>query len=63
MIAENYSQDQSNFYGSFESNGVYYQENEVDDYNDRFASNSYLNLKYIFNSNSVSYTHLTLPTT
>ena len=51
MIAENYSQDQSNFYGSFESNGVYYQENEVDDYNDRFASNSYLNLKYIFNSN------------
>ena len=48
MIAENYSQDQSNFYGSFESNGVYYQENEVDDYNDRFASNSYLNLKYIF---------------
>ena len=51
IFTESYSQKKSNFYGSFESTGIYYQENEVDNYNEEFASNNYLNLKYIFNSN------------
>ena len=51
IIVDNiYGQSYSNFYGSFESNGVYYQENEDEKYKDKFASNNYLNLKYILNS-------------
>ena len=50
MINKNHSQTQSNFYGSFESNGIYYQENEQENYANEFASNNYLNLKYLFNS-------------
>ena len=50
LINKNYSQTQSNFYGSFESNGIYYQENEQENYANEFASNNYLNLKYLFNS-------------
>ncbi len=50
MINKNHSQSQSNFYGSFESNGIYYQENEQENYANEFASNNYLNLKYLFNS-------------
>ena len=34
-----------------ESNGIYYQENEQENYANEFASNNYLNLKYLFNSN------------
>jgi len=45
-----HGQSSSSFYGSFESNGVYYQENEDEKYKDKFASNNYLNLKYILNS-------------
>ena len=41
-----YAQSNNYFYGSFESNGVYYQESESTDYDEKFASNTYLNLKY-----------------
>ena len=51
IIVDNiHGQSSSSFYGSFESNGVYYQENEDEKYKDKFASNNYLNLKYILNS-------------
>jgi len=51
IIIDNiHGQSSSSFYGSFESNGVYYQENEDEKYKDKFASNNYLNLKYILNS-------------
>jgi|TARA_B100001094_G_scaffold107903_1_gene103887 hypothetical protein len=50
MIGKGFSQESRNFYGSFESNGIYYQDNENEKYNEQFASNNYLNLKYIFNS-------------
>ena len=40
------AQSNNYFYGSFESNGVYYQESESTDYDEKFASNTYLNLKY-----------------
>tara|TARA_B100000886_G_scaffold320572_1_gene262139 strand:- start:401 stop:2038 length:1638 start_codon:yes stop_codon:yes gene_type:complete len=47
-----FSYSQSNkIYGSFESNAVYYQENEEEDYENKLASNNYLNIKYLFNSN------------
>ena len=45
-----HAQSSSSFYGSFESNGVYYQDNEDEKYKDKLASNNYLNLKYILNS-------------
>ena len=45
------AQSSSNFYGSFESNGVYYQDNQDENYKEKFASNNYLNFKYILNSN------------
>ena len=41
-----FAQSNNYFYGSFESNGVYYQESESTDYDEKFASNTYLNLKY-----------------
>ena len=50
MITKGFSQEGRSFYGSFESNGVYYQDNENEKYDEQFASNNYLNLKYIFNS-------------
>ena len=50
MISKGFSQEGRNFYGSFESNGIYYQDNENENYNEQLASNNYLNLKYIFNS-------------
>ena len=51
IIIDNiHGQSSSNFYGSFESNGVYYEKNEDEKYKDKFASNNYLNLKYILNS-------------
>ena len=34
IINKNHSQTQSNFYGSFESNGVFYQDSENDTYTD-----------------------------
>ena len=46
------SHSQSNqIYGSFESNAVYYQQNEEESYENKLASNNYLNIKYLFNSN------------
>ena len=39
-----FAQSNNYFYGSFESNGVYYQESESTDYDKKFASNTYLNL-------------------
>ena len=50
MISKGFSQEGSSFYGSFESNGIYYQDNENEKYKEQFASNNYLNLNYIFNS-------------
>jgi len=47
MISKGFSQEGRSFYGSFESNGIYYQNNENETYNEQFASNNYLNLKYI----------------
>ena len=47
-----FSYSQSNrIYGSYESNAVYYQENEDEDYKNKLGSNNYLNIKYLFNSN------------
>ncbi len=47
-----FSYSQSNkIYGSYESNAVYYQENEEEAYQNKLASNNYLNIKYLFNSN------------
>ena len=45
-----FAQSNNYFYGSFESNGVYYQESESTDYDEKFASNTYLNLKYNLNN-------------
>ena len=45
-----FAQSNNYFYGSFESNGVYYQESESTDYDKKFASNTYLNLKYNLNN-------------
>ena len=45
-----FTQSNNYFYGSFESNGVYYQESESTDYDEKFASNTYLNLKYNLNN-------------
>ena len=48
---EIFSQKESFFYGSIESNSIYYDENEDNDYLNKLGSNNYLNLKYIHNSN------------
>ena len=45
-----FAQSNNYFYGSFESNVVYYQESESTDYDEKFASNTYLNLKYNLNN-------------
>lgn len=50
FIYKGFSQSNNFFYGSFESNGVYYEDSESTDYNKKFASNSYLNLKYNLNN-------------
>ena len=50
FLSISYSQS-NKIYGSFESNAIYYQENEEEDYENRLASNNYLNIKYLFNSN------------
>ena len=50
FIFDGVSQSTNFFYGSFESNGVYYQDSESSDYDKKFASNSYLNLKYNLNN-------------
>ena len=41
-----FSQNNS-FYGAFESNGVYYSENESKDFERKFKSNNYFNLNYL----------------
>ena len=46
FILEGVSQSNNFFYGSFESNGVYYQDSESSDYDKKFASNSYFCLLY-----------------
>ena len=48
---EIFSQKEGFFYGSIESNSIYYDENEDNDYLNKLGSNNYLNLKYIHNSN------------
>jgi len=53
VLPKIYSQSDSFFYGSFETNGVYYQESESLAYDKKFASNSYLNLKYNLNNKFV----------
>ena len=50
FLSLSYSQS-NRIYGSFESNAVYYQENEEEDYENKLGSNNYLNIKYLFNSN------------
>lgn len=50
FIYKGFSQSNNFFYGSFESNGVYYEDSESTDYNKKFASNSYLNIKYNLNN-------------
>ena len=50
FLSFSYSQS-SKIYGSFESNAVYYQENEEENYENKLGSNNYLNIKYLFNSN------------
>ena len=50
FLSISYSQS-NRIYGSFESNAVYYQENEEEDYENKLGSNNYLNIKYLFNSN------------
>ncbi len=50
FILNSFTQSNNFFYGSFESNGVYYQENENPDYDKKLASNNYLNLKYNLNN-------------
>ena len=50
FTSKGFSQSNNFFYGSFESNGVYYQDSESSDYDKKFASNSYLNLKYNLNN-------------
>ena len=47
FLSLSYSQS-NRIYGSFESNGVYYQENEEEDYENKLGSNNYLNIKYLF---------------
>ena len=49
FLSISYSQS-NRIYGSFESNAVYYQENEEESYQNKLASNNYLNVKYLFNS-------------
>ena len=50
FISKGFSQSNNFFYGSFESNGVYYEDSESTDYDKKFASNSYLNIKYNLNN-------------
>ena len=50
FLSFSYSQS-SKIYGSFESNAVYYQENEEESYKNKLGSNNYLNIKYLFSSN------------
>tara|TARA_Y100000813_G_scaffold135606_1_gene98079 strand:+ start:1230 stop:2873 length:1644 start_codon:yes stop_codon:yes gene_type:complete len=50
FISKGFSQSNNFFYGSFESNGVYYEDSESTDYYKKFASNSYLNIKYNLNN-------------
>ena len=50
FIYKGFSQSNNFFYGSFESNGVYYEDSESTDYDKKFASNSYLNIKYNLNN-------------
>ena len=50
FLSLGYSQS-NRIYGSFESNAVYYQQNEEESYENKLASNNYLNIKYLFNSN------------
>ena len=47
FLSLSYSQS-NRIYGSFESNAVYYQENEEEDYENKLGSNNYLNIKYLF---------------
>ena len=49
FLSLSYSQS-NRIYGSFESNAVYYQENEEEDYENKLGSNNYLIVKYLFNS-------------
>ena len=44
FLSLSYSQS-NRIYGSFESNAVYYQENEEEDYENKLGSNNYLNIK------------------
>ena len=50
FTSNSFAQSNNYFYGSFESNVVYYQESESTDYDQKFASNTYLNLKYNINN-------------
>ena len=50
FLSFTYSQS-NRVYGSFESNAIYYQQNEEVDYKNKLAANNYLNIKYLFNSN------------
>ena len=43
FLSLSYSQS-NQIYGSFESNAVYYQENEEEDYENKLGSNNYLNI-------------------
>ena len=47
FLSLSYSQS-NRIYGSFESNAVYYQENEEENYENKLGSNNYLNIKYLF---------------
>jgi hypothetical protein len=38
---------ENTFYGAFESNGIYYSQNDSKDFNKKFKSNNYFNLNYL----------------
>ena len=38
---------ENTFYGAFESNGIYYSQNDSKDFNEKFKSNNYFNLNYL----------------
>ena len=47
FLSISYSQS-NRIYGSFESNAVYYHENEEESYQNKLASNNYLNIKFAY---------------
>ena len=46
FVSIGFSQN-NNFYGAFESSGVYYSQNESKDFENKFKSNNYLNINYL----------------